>query len=221
VTIRPVAAGGATPRALKGITGTPISALAFFPDGRLAGASRKGGAFVWNPDRPDDAPRRLLGERAIRSLAAAPDGRLAAGTDDGPILLLPKGLDGAFTELTGHASAVTALKFSPEGSRLASSSMDGTLRLWDIDHPEREPIVLTGHAGWVWAVDFASRGQRLISGGADRTARSWPTRIEPLAAEICQRVKRNLTAQEWRDYTSGDIPLESACSPAAGRGGTR
>jgi hypothetical protein len=221
VTVRSTAAGGPAPRVLKGVTGKPISSLIFLADGRVAGSSRSGGAFVWNIERPDEAPRRLLGERAIRSLAAAPDGRLAAGTDDGPILLLPKSLEGAFTELTGHASAVTALKFSPEGSRLASSSLDGTLRLWDIDHQEREPIVLTGHAGWVWALDFASRGQRLISGGADRTARSWPTRIEPLAAEICQRVKRNLTAQEWRDYTSGDIPLESACSPAAGRGGTR
>ncbi|MCP6726338.1 WD40 domain-containing protein, partial [Klebsiella pneumoniae] len=72
---------------------------------------------------------------------------------------------------------------------------------------------------WVWAVDFAARGQRLVSGGADRTTRSWPTRIEPLAAAICQRVKRSLTRQEWREFTSGDIPLESACTPAAGRTG--
>ena len=101
-----------------------------------------------------------------------------------------------------------------------SGSLDGSIRLWDVDHQEREPIVLTGHTGWVWAVDFAARGQRIVSGGADRSTRSWPTRTQPLAAAICQRVRRTLTAQEWRDYTPGDIPLESACGPASGRGGS-
>ena len=161
------APGGPAPRPLKTVAGKPISSLVFLPDGRLVGSSRSGGTFVWNPERPDDAPRNILGERAIRSLAVAADGRLAAGTDDGPILLLPRALTGPGTELTGHASAVTALRF--EGSRLSSASLDGTIRLWDVDHQEREPIVLTGHTGWVWAVDFTARGQRLVSGGADRT----------------------------------------------------
>ena len=218
VTLRTVA-GNAAPRPLKTVAGKPISSLVFLPDGRLVGSSRSGGTFVWNPERPDDAPRNILGERAIRSLAVAADGRLAAGTDDGPILLLPRALTGSGTELTGHASAVTALQF--EGSRLSSASLDGTIRLWDVDHQEREPIVLTGHTGWVWAVDFSARGERLVSGGADRTLRSWPTRIEPLAAAICERVKRTLTAQEWREYTSGDIPLQAACTPAGRTGGTR
>jgi hypothetical protein len=69
----------------------------------------------------------------------------------------------------------------------------------------------------VWAVDFAARGPRLVSGGADRAVRTWPTAIEPLAASICQHVKRDLTAQEWREFTPGDIPLEPACTPAPAR----
>ena len=221
VTLRSAIQGGPPPRPLKGAA-KPISSLVFLPDGRLVGSSRTGGTFVWNPERPDEAPRALFGERAIRSLAVAADGRLAAGTGDGPILLLPKGLNGPATELTGHGSAVTSLRFLPEGSRLASASLDGSIRIWDVDHQGREPLVLTGHTGWVWAVDFSARGGRLVSGGADRTIRSWPTRIEPLAAAICQRVKRNLTAQEWREHTSGDIPLQSACAPAPSRtGGAR
>ena len=221
VTLRAVAAGGPATRVLKSPAATPIYSLVFLPDGRVAGSTRTGGNFVWNLARPDDAPRKILGERAIRSLAAAADGRLAAGTADGPILLLPKSLDGTPAELTGHGSSVTALRFSSEGGRLASASLDGSIRLWDVDHQEREPIVLTGHTGWVWAVDFAARGQQLVSGGADRSTRSWSTRVEPLATAICQRVKRSLTAEEWKDYMPGDIPRESACAPASGRGGTR
>ena len=206
--------GGAAPRGLKNPTGKPLASLVFLSDGRLVGATRGGGNFVWTPDRPDDVPGKVFGDRPIRSLAAS-EGRLAAGTDQGAILILAKGVEGTATELTGHTSAVTSLRFSPDGKRLATASLDSTIRLWDVEHPEREPIVLTGHNGWIWAVDFTSRGQRLISGGADRTVRSWPTQIEPLAAGICQRVKRSLTAQEWREYTTGDIPLEQACSAAA------
>jgi WD40 repeat protein len=213
VSLKALAAGGAT-RTLANPRGTAILSMAFLPDGRLAGAAKSGGALVWTPDRPGDAPRAVFGDRAVRAVAAT-NGRIAAGTEEGPILLLSAGLTGTPVQLTGHSSAVTGLRFSPDGTRLASSSLDGTIRLWDVNHQEREPIVLTGHTGWVWGVDFASRGQRLVSGGADRTVRSWPTAIEPLASSICQHAKGRITEQEWHEFTPGDIPLEPACAATA------
>ena len=49
---------------LKTVAGKPISSLVFLPDGRLVGRAASGGTFIWNPERPDDAPRNILGERA-------------------------------------------------------------------------------------------------------------------------------------------------------------
>src|SRR5262249_20644738 len=163
VTVLNVDAPDRSPLALKATGGKAALALALLPDGRLAVAVRGGGIAIARLARPDAAPARLIEGRSVRSLAAASDGALAAGTEEGPILVFPKGPDGPSTELTGHTSAVTALQFSADRTRLGSASLDGTIRLWDVQHPESEPIVLAGHTGWVWTLDFAP-GQRVVSG---------------------------------------------------------
>jgi hypothetical protein len=188
-----------------------VGALVFLEDGRLAGASAGGGVLVWDPARPQVAPRTLAAGRRTRAVARGARGVLAAGTEEGPILLWAAGLDRAPVELTGHASAVTALAFSADGARLATSSLDGSVRLWDAAHPDRKPIRLDGHAGWVWAVVFTRDGEELVSGGADRNVRVWPTRAEPLAEAICAGKKRNLTPEEWAAYLPADIAREATC----------
>ena len=52
-----------------------------------------------------------------------------------------------------------ALAFSPDGKILASSSLDGTLILWDI--ASRQPLgpPLTGHRGWITSLAFSPDGK--------------------------------------------------------------
>ena len=201
----------ATPRTLA--TRAPaerIGALAFLDDGGLAAASA-GGVLLWNAARPQEEPRFLAAGRRIRAVASGGPGRLAAGTEEGPILLWTAGLDRSPVELSGHSSAVTSLAFSPGGARLASSSLDGSVRLWDAARPDRKPIRLAGHTGWVWAVAFTRAGDELVSGGADRSLRIWPTRAEPIAEAICARKTRNLSPEEWAAYLPADIAWEATC----------
>jgi WD40 repeat protein len=73
--------------------------------------------------------------------------------------------------LRGHAGAVTAMAITPRGL-LASASMDGTVRLWDLIH-FREISTLRGHQKAVRSVAFASDARRLASGASDRTIRLW------------------------------------------------
>lgn len=74
--------------------------------------------------------------------------------------------------LEGHTSPVYAIAFSPNGSRLASASSDGTLRLWDTASGHTVEI-LKGHRGTVNAVTFSRDGSRLASASSDGTARLW------------------------------------------------
>jgi WD40 repeat protein len=74
--------------------------------------------------------------------------------------------------LLGHSADVTGLAFSPDQGWLASSSADGTARIWDMQTQD-EVAVLRGHLGAVNDLAFSPDGQLLATVGDDATLRLW------------------------------------------------
>ncbi len=76
-------------------------------------------------------------------------------------------------KLTGHTNRVLSVAFHPSKPRLASSSCDRTIALWDTSGHRTH--TLHGHQSWVWSVAFAPNGRVLASGSYDHSVRIWDT----------------------------------------------
>jgi WD40 repeat protein len=76
--------------------------------------------------------------------------------------LMPATTRGLVATLQGHTDKVSRVVFSPDGNTLASSSMDATVRLWDIATGE-VLVTLYGHPDQVNSVAFSPDGTLLAS----------------------------------------------------------
>lgn len=75
--------------------------------------------------------------------------------------------------LKGHNDSVWILAFSKDGQNLASGSLDGTVRLWDLDL-RRERIKIAGHTGGIKALAYTEDNRLLACGtGLDGILRLW------------------------------------------------
>ncbi|KAB5513956.1 hypothetical protein DKX38_027862 [Salix brachista] len=91
------------------------------------------------------------------------DGKLLAsgGHDKKAVLWYTENLKPK-TTLEEHSSQITDVRFSPSMPRLATSSFDKTVRVWDADNPNFSLRTFTGHASNVMSVDFHPNKDDLI-----------------------------------------------------------
>ncbi len=84
---------------------------------------------------------------------------------------------------SGHGDQITALTYSSNGELLATASLDGTVKLWDLE-VGAELRTLSGPTGWVGSVAFSPDGRRVAAGGLDKVVYIWDVDTGALVREL-------------------------------------
>ena len=158
-----------------------VAAVALSPDSTLVAALMPWGEGlrVWDLATGDlvassEDPRAWPPDTCCYPLhiAFSPDGSRLAATWYDHARVLDVRTGAWVTELRGHRSVVTDITYSPDGSRLLTSSMDGTVRFWDAV----TGAALTSAAaptGQLTALALAPDGTAMLTGDDAGLVRLW------------------------------------------------
>jgi len=189
-----------------------LNCIAFDYSGKyLTRGAEDGSIKIYNFFNLIEKPLILQnGGKAVRCIAYTPDGStLAAGYNNGLVKIFEiKHPANKPIELIGHSSAINAVAFSPDGKMLASASSDKTARLWNFRKNDELPVILENHDSWVYSVCFSTDGEKVITSGSDKTIKIGGVKTAVLASKIQNKIKRNLTKDEWNKYVGSDISYE-------------
>lgn len=121
------------------------------------------------PPRAEDPLLTVAGQRPTDLLARLADAARAAQQDSAHREAQKTPTDALLRCLKGHAGAVHAVAFLPDGYSALSGGADGSVRLWYLA-TGREADCLKEHAGAVTGLAVGDDGRLAASTGADGTA---------------------------------------------------
>ncbi|MHA2047920.1 MAG: WD40 repeat domain-containing protein, partial [Candidatus Thorarchaeota archaeon] len=104
------------------------------------------------------------------------DNRIVSGSVDANICEWNSNTGEMIERHSEHRTAVHQVRFSNDGTLLASGSSDNYLILWDsANTPMKKEHVLQGHSSEVRALTFSEDGKYLASGSSDKVLYLWDT----------------------------------------------
>lgn len=132
-------------------------------------------AHLAAPSIPDIKPTVSLHPQ-IGALAFRPDGKLLALGTYKEVRLTDPATGQTVATLTGHAEAVRAIAFSPDGGLLAAAgglpARSGEVKIWDVA-ARKELRTIKGHSDCVYAVAFSPDGKSIATSSYDKLIKLW------------------------------------------------
>ncbi|MCK9894003.1 TIR domain-containing protein [Frankia sp. AgB32] len=162
----------------------PVYRLTIDPDGvLLATTGHDGRVRLWDATNGEPVAELGTGDSPQYALAFSPDGsQVASGDTAGAVRMWD--LDGVRGDgarptdaspgrlVIRHRGAVYQVRFSPDGSTLATCGTDSVLRLVHLPDGElRHELV--GHRSSIWPTAFRRDGAQIATGSNDGSVRLW------------------------------------------------
>lgn len=199
-----------------------IQALSFSPDGRYVAtasggpvpgdsALSRGTTTLW---KVNDAKKTVLRKHRswVTTVTFSPDGKSVASMDQ-------NGIIGIWATADGHEIASmkddgfvpqAKISFSPNGKYLATA-FGNKAQIWKVA-TGKEVSRREHRRGNMLDVAFSPNGRYLVTASTDHTASLWLWHSEDLVSEACERLTRNLTHAEWRQYVGEEVPYHATCA---------
>ena len=100
-----------------------------------------------------------------------------------------------YTQLSSHSSAVSSLCFSSQGSMLASSSYDRSVKIWDLENLLERPREIKNLAYWASAVQFQK--EHIWLSTFEGHLFQFPIHSQYLADLLCQKDLGKIDDSQW------------------------
>ncbi|MBI3881676.1 MAG: hypothetical protein HY301_16630 [Verrucomicrobia bacterium] len=150
-----------------------VQSLAFSPDGtRLASGSYREVKLWRRPQNVQTMNLKNVAPKSATALATSADCKwLATGGDDGAVKLwsLPSGKPAK--TFTGLRGAVSSVKFSHDGAKLAAAASDKTLAVWTV--ADGKVFAQATNTPVIHALAWLDDGKQFAAGCADNLIRLW------------------------------------------------
>ena len=186
--------------------------LSFAHDGHLLAVSRANDTTLLLDAATGRVRHSLAPSSPVSSLAFAPNGTLAVGTDAGSVQLF----NGATGKPLGSpvfvsTAPVTGVAFDTTGQHLATSgNQDGAVKLWFASTLQQEGSPLTTDPDSSASVAFAAGTGDLLAVDDHGNGFSWPMTLAAWEQHACAVAGRSFTRAEWTRLATGR-PYTAVC----------
>ena len=185
------------------------------PNGQwLASGSHESCVMLWHLTTGRRSPTIIRGEDVpLEALIFSPDSYLLTTLSRGgelKIWTLAGHLQCDLRRaLTGPSLKITEVIFSPNGRLLAATSLDPTIRLWEIHTRTRG--TLRGHSAQISQIAFSPDSRLLASASQDQTIKFWDPLVQFSRGALQNRLGSRFSGGVGDSHTESVIAI--ACSP--------
>ena len=141
---------------------------------------------VYNVANPENAIEMASHDGFVSSCRFMGESQMLTGSGDSTVILWDIGAGQPISTFCEHKQDVMALAISPSAPQTTflSTSVDRTVKLWDIRVPDAAVQTFFGHEGDINGVDFMNGGMSFGTGSEDGTARVFDIRAHNEVAKF-------------------------------------